>query len=125
MFEDNHTAVRANRRKPHVATLKRSNLVSFAAAVGDPPNICEPATVAIADKIYATVFAPHGPRIQAVEISQLRKLFSRDIFDPNIRRISAAIILAPVNLALRVVSDALAVRRKTRRITHVRTCAPR
>ena len=60
----------------------------------------------------------------AIEIGQLRELFGRNIFDPNIRRISAAIVFAPVNLALGVVSNAYAVRRKARRVTHVRARAP-
>ena len=61
MFKNNHAAVRADRRKPHVATLKRGDLVRFAAAIRNPPNVCEATPVAIADEVDSAILAPHGP----------------------------------------------------------------
>ena len=123
MFKDDCLAVSADRRKAHVAALERSYFFRFAAAFGDAPDVGEAVSVAIAHKVDA-VLAPHRPRIETVKVRQLRKLFGGHIFNPDVGRIGPAIVLAPINLALRVVGDAITIRRIAGRVSHVRPRAP-
>ena len=54
----------------------------------------------------------------------MREFLCGDVFDPHVGLIGAAIVLAPIDLALWVVGDALAVRRVAGLVPHVRARAP-
>src|SRR5207237_8115593 len=97
------------RRKAHVAALESSHALSLAAVFRDAPDVGQATAIAIADEIYIAVMTPHRPRIQTVEISQLRELLRRDIFDPDIGLVCAEIGFTTVRLALSAICAALAV----------------
>src|SRR6185295_17669580 len=95
-----------------------------ATGFGGAPDIGQTVAVPVAHKIDITITTPHRPGVEAIKVSQLRELLSRDVLDPDVGRICTAIILAPVHLSFRVVSEAIAIRRVTRGVAHIRSSAP-
>src|SRR6185437_4008336 len=77
VLKHDHFAVGTDRGPTHVAALERRHTIGFAAVFGDAPDVCESVAVAIADEINEAVMSPHGPRVETVEVSDLRKLFRR------------------------------------------------
>ncbi len=94
----------------HVAGFEGRNAICLTAAFGNAPYVCKTVAVAIAHEVNETVASPHGPRIEAIEVSDLGKLLRADVHYHDVALIRAAIKLAPVSLRLLVIGETLSVR---------------
>src|SRR5204862_7081610 len=109
VLENDHAAVGTDGGPTNVAGFERRNPIRLAAVVRDAPDVRESTAVAIADEINVAVVAPHGPRIETVEGGQLRELLGGHVHHHDVALVSTAVVLAPIDLRLLVVSEPVAV----------------